>query len=112
MTTPGTVYDGPSMAQGTSGTWSVVGHVTVGDTTGGGGQFSCKLWDGTTVISSGLANEAGAFTNNIVIALEGTLASPAANIRISCSNSGSNGKIYFNASGFSKDSSIFGQRIQ
>jgi len=75
-------FDGPSMAQGTTGTWFASGGVTVIDSA----QVSvirCKLWDGTTIIDSGEATiPAGA--EGARIALSGYLASPAANIRISC----------------------------
>lgn len=105
-------FDGPSMAQGTTGTWFASGSVTLEDTTGGG-NFNCKLWDGTTVIASGNANEVSPATNAIVLHLSGYLASPAANIRISCNDSThTTGKMVFNVSGNSKDSSIFGIRIQ
>jgi hypothetical protein len=75
-------FPGPSVAQGTTGTWLAMGTVTMSDTAGGA-TFDCKLWDGTTVIASqttktAIANEFHA------AALSGFLASPADNIRISC----------------------------
>jgi hypothetical protein len=107
----GTFFDGPSMAQGTSGTWWVSGQVTVQDTAGSATML-CKLWDGTTVISSGVASTTAA-NGRTVIALSGFLASPVANIRISCEDGTStSGKILFNSSGASKDAAIFGHRIQ
>lgn len=103
-------FDGPSMAQGTTGTWFVSGHVTLQDTAGAA-TMSCQLWDGTTVITSAVASVAAA-SGRVVVALAGILASPAANIRISCKDATStSGKILFNNSGLSKDSSIFGIRI-
>jgi hypothetical protein len=99
------------MAQGTSGTWWVSGQVTVQDTAGSATML-CKLWDGTTVISSGVASTTAA-NGRTVIALSGFLASPVANIRISCEDGTStSGKILFNSSGASKDAAIFGHRIQ
>jgi hypothetical protein len=96
------------MAQGTTGTWFVSGTVTLTST--GADNFLCKLWDGTTVIASCLTNcVAGTRTT---ATLSGFLASPAANIRISVEdNTSVNGKILFNITGLSKDSSIFGIRI-
>ncbi len=103
-------FDGPSIAQGTSGTWLVNGTVTLTDTAGAA-TFVAKLWDGTTVIDSGAFTTAGA-NNNGSIALSGYLATPAANLRISVRDSTStSGKIQFNQSGNSKDSTISAIRI-
>jgi hypothetical protein len=103
-------FDGPSVAQGTTGTWFVSGTVTLVDTAGAA-QFQCKLWDGTTVISSSAASSAGAnfFAS---VSLSGYLASPAANIRISVKDISSvSGKISFNQSGTLKDSTLSAYRI-
>ncbi len=101
-------FDGPSMAQGTSGTWWVSGAVTVTDPTSA--QIHCKLWDGTTVISSSSVTVGAGFEGSI--SLSGFLVSPAANIKISCKDiTTTGGKIQFNLTGSSKDSTIFGQRI-
>lgn len=105
-----TFFDGPSMAQGTSGTWFVSGGVTVLDTAGAAGIFA-KLWDGTTVIASGVVSTA-ANGSAAVLTLSGFITSPAGNIRISCKDvTSTNGQILFNASGASKDAHIFGIRI-
>jgi hypothetical protein len=104
-------FDGPSMAQGTSGTWFASGQVEVIDT-GGPADIVCKLWDGTTVIASGEHNTNLANIER-TMHLAGYLASPAGNIRISCRDiTATTGLIRFNQSGNSKDSSIFGMRIQ
>lgn len=105
-------FDGPSMAQGTSGTWWVSGTVTLEDGTAGA-QFFCKLWDGTTVIASVAVRAPSTGNDTTTITLSGALASPVANIRISCRDTATTaGFIRFNVSGNSKDSSIFGHRIQ
>jgi hypothetical protein len=110
LSNTGLYFDGPSMAQGTSGTWWASGTVTVVDNTGAA-NFQCKLWDGTTVIASSNTTT-GAVSQNLSASLSGYISSPAANIRISCRDSNStNGKILFNQTGNSKDSSIFGMRI-
>jgi hypothetical protein len=103
-------FDGPSMAQGTTGTWFASGTVTLTDTAGAA-QIFCKLWDGTTVIaSSDITIQTGGLIQTMHLA--GTLASPAANIRISCRDINSaSGLILFNATSNSKDASIFGIRI-
>ena len=83
-----TYTDGPSVAQGTSGTWFASGAVTLTDTSASA-DFSCKLWDGTTIIASGEEQSGGA-SKDTAISLSGYLTTPAANIRISCINSTSN----------------------
>ena len=85
-------FDGPSTAQGTSGTWFASGSVSVEDTSAVAG-IVCKLWDGTTIISSGTQTTQAA-SNFATIALSGVIASPAANIKISCKDlSSTNGII-------------------
>lgn len=106
-----TYFDGPSVAQGTSGTWFASGTVTLTDTAGAG-TYACKLWDGTTVISSAETGVFGGASSFPTVALSGLLATPAANIRISCKDTAStSGKILFNQSGNSKDSTITAIRI-
>jgi len=106
----GTYFDGPSVAQGTSGTWFVSGTVTVFDT-GAASTFSVKLWDGTTVIAScqGVSESA---SHPLSLSLSGFIASPAGNLRISVKDiSATTGKILFNQSGNSKDSTITAIRV-
>ena len=51
MTTAGTFYDGPTVTL-TAGTWYLVGAVHVSDASANA-DYTAKLWDGTTVESSG-----------------------------------------------------------
>jgi hypothetical protein len=103
-------FDGPSIAQGSVGTWFVSGSVVVDDTAGAA-VVQVKLWDGTTVIASGRANIQAA-SNPITVSLSGYLANPAGNLRISCKDTTStSGQIRFNQSGESKDSTISAIRI-
>lgn len=103
-------FDGPSVAQGTVGTWFASGSVTVDDT-GGAANIYAKLWDGTTVIASG-AVQLAASSQRRTISLSGFITSPAANIRISCRDAnGTTGVILYNQSGESKDSTITAIRI-
>lgn len=99
-------FDGPTVAQGTSGTWSAKGQVTLNDSAGGA-SFYCKLWDGTTVIASasGASTAAG---QRIVVPLSGNITNPAGNIRISCRDTSStSGGIEANRTGNgNKDSTI------
>lgn len=105
-------FTGPTVAQGTTGTWFASGAVTLFDSAGGNTTF-CKLWDGTTVIASGVTvvNFSGSGTYNMM-ALSGYLANPAGNIRISCRDTGSTtGLIISNQSGNSKDSTLSAFRV-
>lgn len=106
----GTYFDGPTIAQGSTGTWWVSGTVTLTDTAGAA-HFDCKLWDGTTIIATTRhkADAANAFTS---VTLSGYLATPAANLRISVKDvTSTSGKIIFNQTGNSKDSTISAYRI-
>lgn len=104
-------FDGPSVAQGSTGTWFASGTVTLIETSASP-VFDVKLWDGTTVVAStefkGTASGGNAYT----VSLSGYLASPAGNLRISVKDQTSTGgKIAFNQSGNSKDSTISAYRI-
>lgn len=104
-------FDGPSVSQGTSGTWFASGTVTLEDTVSIGPQFSVKLWDGTNTIASAVQSSSGANVP-VSITLSGFITNPGANIRISVKDaSATTGKILFNQSGNSKDSSLFAFRI-
>jgi hypothetical protein len=110
LTNTGLYFDGPSMAQGSSGTWYASGTVVL-ESPGTNDNVVCKLWDGTTVIDNAVATVATGFY--ISMSLSGIIASPAANIRISCKDTGStSGVIVSTADSVSKSSSITGVRIQ
>ncbi len=101
-------FDGPSVAQGTSGTWLASGTVTVNDTVQS--AIFCKLWDGTTVIASARCDTAGGQV--ISISLSGIITSPAGNLRMSVRDSTTTGgTMFFNLTGNSKDSTITAVRI-
>jgi len=105
-------FDGPSVAQGTSGTWFASGTIGVQDTTVGNNVIQVKLWDGTTVIASCFAVLAGAASSATAISLSGFISAPAGNIRISVKDiSTTAGLIIFNGTGNSKDSTITAIRI-
>lgn len=102
-------FAGPSVAQGSTGTWWVSGTVTVQDTVGGAG-FDAKLWDGTTVIATTDLNTGAAVFASM--SLSGFITSPAGNLRIDVRDlSTTSGKIIFNRTGSSKDSTISAFRI-
>jgi hypothetical protein len=102
-------FDGPSVAQGTSGTWLVIAKVTLSSASTDG--LNCKLWDGTTVIDSGRTVNPIAGVP-ITITLAGIITAPAGNLKISAQDvSSTTGKILFNGSGASNDSKITAVRI-
>lgn len=103
-------FDGPTITQGTVGKWLVMGTVSMQDTVGAS-AFHVKLWDGTTVIASCIIQATGASTP-VSASLQGVIASPAGNLRVSVKGTGStSGFMLFNATGNSKDSSITAVRI-
>lgn len=106
----GLYFDGPSIAQGTSGTWFVSGTVTLQDTAGAA-QFRVKLWDGTTVIAA-TVGRTDVINAVVTVSLSGYIASPAGNLRISVSDvTSTSGVIRFNATTLSKDSTISAVRV-
>lgn len=110
LSNTGLYFDGPSVAQGTAGTWLVSGTVVLNDTVSQA-QMKAKLWDGTTVIASATGFMVGA-SSPMSMSLSGVLASPAGNLRISVNDpSSTSGLIAFNASGNSKDCTITAVRI-
>jgi len=110
LTSTGTYFDGPSVAQGSSGTWLALGTLTMNDTAGGA-RFNVKLWDGTTVIASTSVLEPN--SGNIVTAsLHGFITNPAGNLRLSAEDiSSSSGLMLYNESGLVKDCNITAIRI-
>jgi hypothetical protein len=103
-------FDGPSVAQGSTGIWFASGTVTVQDTAGAA-NIDAKLWDGTTVIASTRVS-ISAVNFVVTISLSGYISAPAGNLRISCKdNASTSGLIIFNASGNSKDSTISAFRV-
>lgn len=110
LSNTGTYFDGPSVAQGPVGTWDVTATVTLIDTAGAA-AIDVKLWDGTTVIASARTSTS-AISFYQAVTLSGTIINPAANIRISAKDiTSTSGKIIFNVSGSSKDSTIIAKRI-
>ena len=84
MPVANTYVDAATVAQGTSGTWFASATATLDDTVNAS-IYSCKLWDGTTVIASA-TKTLGAPAYYTSIALSGIITSPAGNIRISCAD--------------------------
>jgi len=103
-------FDGPSVAQGSLGTWFVSGQVNFTDT-GASTDFYFKLWDGTTTIATCYGrNVSAAFVSQAFLC--GFISAPAGNLRISAKDAGTvNGKLVYNTSGQSKDCTITAIRI-
>lgn len=103
-------FDGPSVAQGTTGTWFASGTITLHNPSGAGITLYAKLWDGTNVVASASITMFAGEKNTI--ALSGTITSPAGNLRISARDvTNTSGLILSNDSGNSKDSHITAVRI-
>lgn len=102
--------NGPSVAQGSSGTWLASGSLTLVSNAVSNGFF--KLWDGTTVIDSGNVIFAGGVVRTMV-SLSGVITSPASNIKISVSNPDLSTGAFMeaNRSGNGKDCTITVVRI-
>ena len=103
-------FTGPSVAQGTDGTWDVTGTVTLHDTAGAA-NFAVLLWDGTTAIASAYVTT-NAANNKESVTLSGIIRFPAGNLRMSVKDlTAGSGVILYNASGSQKDSNIAAKRI-
>jgi hypothetical protein len=105
-------FDGPSLALG-PGVWLVFGGVTLLDSFANS-TWSGKLWDGATVVDSGVLQfvNGGANPNVAKMFLAGVIVNPAGNVKISVSNSISvAGVVRSNYSGAGKDSSLTAIRI-
>lgn len=112
LSNTGLYFDGPSVAQGSTGTWFASGTVTLQSAANNSDEFEVKLWDGTTVIASTQTTIQSLAPYITSVSLSGYLASPVGNLRISvkCTIS-TDASIAYNASGNSKDSTISAFRI-
>jgi len=102
-------FDGPSAANGTSGTWFASGTVTL--FASAASNIFLKLWDGTTLIASTNVYIPAA-SANVSASLSGYITGPVGNLRISARDgTRTDSKIIFNATGNSKDSTISAIRV-
>jgi hypothetical protein len=106
----GTYFTGPSLTLG-AGVWMVFGKVTLGG--GSAGEvYNGKLWDGTTVIDSGVTYGTTTASGITTLALMGVITDPVAAVSIAVKDTTStSGVIYYNQSGESKDSTLTAIRI-
>lgn len=101
-------FTGPTVSQGSSGTWFASGTITLTDV--GVAAMEAKLWDGTTVIDSARTTLFGA--GHTTISLSGYITSPASNIKISARDASNvTGLIIANVTGTGVDSTITALRI-
>ena len=100
--------DGPTVSQGTAGTWLVMSSITLTDTSVN--NIDVKLWDGTTVIDS-VRTSVSTANGYTVVALSGAISSPAGNIKISCKASTNTAILVANVSSNGKDSLLTATRI-
>jgi hypothetical protein len=106
-------FDGPSVAQGTVGTWFVMGEFCYKAGVAGATVYY-RMWDGTTIISSGAFIEGtGTVVNSITcFSLSGIISNPTGNIKISVQDSYSTlSLITFNTGAVGKNSTISAIRI-
>jgi hypothetical protein len=80
MTPAATYFDGPSVAQGTVGTWLVTGTVSISGATVND-NIVAKLWDGATLISD-LSQQSNGNSGLLAISLSGVITNPTGNLRI------------------------------
>lgn len=108
-----TYTDGPSVAQGTAGTWEVTATLTVSDSTAASVNINFKLWDGTTIIdSTAITTQNANAAARISVSLSGVITSPAGNLKVSAiSSAAATSKLLFNQSSNSKDCTITAIRI-
>lgn len=99
LTTQNNVYDAVSVAQGTTGTFLVIGRASVVDAVGSAAVYA-RLSDGTTVLaSSGFVHTVGG-TARTELVVTTIVTNPAGNIRLQCANTTRNGgTILWNATG-------------
>ena len=101
-------FDGPNVAQGSTGTWFASGTISIGAAQGH--ENYAKLWDGTTVIASARV-ALNAANHAVSISLSGYITNPAGNIRISLRDASGTTVIAWNGSGNEKDSTVSAFRI-
>ena len=101
-------FDGPSVAQGSTGTWFASGAISIGAVQGH--ENYATLWDGTTVIASARV-ALNAANHAVSISLSGYITNPAGDIRISLRDASGTTTISWNGSGNEKDSTVSVFRI-
>ncbi len=110
LTTTG-FFAGPAVSQGSSGTWLVIGSVSISNGTVGNCTCYGQLYDTTTTVDAGVVSMSPGFGATMTLA--GILASPAGNLQIRVASNVASASIVinFNVTGFSKDSTITAFRI-
>ncbi len=110
ITATSSYFDGPSITQGSSGTWLAMGTVTLRTSGAVVQTFAVKLWDAVTVVDS--CTVVNVASGSATAALSGIITSPSSNLKISVKiSAATNSLILFNDSAASKDSSITAIRI-
>jgi len=105
-------FDGPSVAQGSSGTWFVFASIVLTNTAAAADAYQVKLWDGTTVVASSYFKQNIATISSVHVSLAGVITSPAGNLKVSVRDPATTaGKISASASGIGNDSMIVAVRI-
>lgn len=106
----GSYFTGPTVSQGTTGTFLVVGQVTLRDTSASA-AMNVRITDGTNVHAS---TRSGTISSaaSVSVPISAIVTNPAGDLRIQANDpTSTSGLIQFNASGNSKDSTITVIRI-
>jgi hypothetical protein len=113
LSSTSTYFDGPSMAQGSTGKWFACGTITLQNISNSSSNINVRLWDGTTVMASAVVTtQSGNPNARVSVTLCGIITNPAGNIRISAKDtSDTTGVIKANQSGDAKDGTIYGFRL-
>ena len=105
LTNTAAYFQGPTIAQGTVGTWFVMGSVEVQGNVGD--AINLKMWDGTTVIASSALDITSGSGGVVYASFAGLLVNPTGSLQIAVQNAtsttGSN--ILANAAGAGANSS-------
>lgn len=111
LTNTASFFDGPSMAQGSTGVWFACGTVTLKDTNAGNSSFVARITDGTTVAAATESIQASQFPTSLSVC--GIFTNPAGNIRIQGQDRTNTTNANILASGStSSESTIWGFRLQ
>jgi X-X-X-Leu-X-X-Gly heptad repeat protein len=104
-------FQGPSVAQGATGTWFASGSLVVQDATPGTNVILVQLTDGTTTLASGVGEVTGTGPE-ATVSLSGIIANPVGNLRLQAKDVTTvNGKILASLGGMTSTATLSAFRI-
>lgn len=105
-----TFFTGPSVSQGSSGTWACTGTVTMIDVAANN-NYNLRMTDGAFNATTALVGQS-AQNAPVTVTMTGVFVAPAGNIRIQVrANAATTAAIKYNLSGESRDAVLFCHRI-